>query len=1698
MARKLDYDALRAQTLGSGSDEAVTVNTRALIDKVLARYSGEWTTLRELLQNAADASARRVVVRFETLPSPTVPVPQTLDAATRLRHVLLHHTVKSTVIDNDGEVFGPTDWARLKKIAEGNPDETKIGAFGVGFYSVFADSEEPFVSSGKEALAFYWKGDALFTKRLQLPNDQSMTTTFMLPMRNTTSPIPNLLSLCRFLTTSLTFVGLEEIELWLDEWRIFKLAKKNAPSVDIKIPKEVNRKTREGLMEVTGVSKEAAQLDAQWLRAVEWKPQRTSVENTERDLGQPRGAAPAAQSLRSFFSRLAPSSSTSVAVELMAKVEREAQDEISTDLLGMQSATFFVHINKAIVRTSPNLKFSAELERATKKPPPRTTIVSLLCASYDETIASSTSSSQILKPERPKVFDSFLPLNGKGKIFIGFTTNQTTGLNIHISTPSIIPTVERESIDLNNRFVRVWNMEILRVAGIVARISWGQEAIELREKLSRAMKSADRVRIGKEDISVLLPDALYLHGQYSWSETTPASEVGSLMEEAFWTCNQRVAISTISTQGVLPSSQVRLEPEEGLGFVDGIPVLPQAITEIGLIKKLVGYGVITEITISDIKSELQAKALTAEQLRSFLGWLGHKARINDIDPAVTRSLLDVAVANDDEAADGGLLVLSQCRTFINTSRIPAEMPVPPSCLPFKFTRKMDRKDLEVLGFEDLQMVPWLRWLTENAGDRGQLSADQDITKNLVFATAVLPVVAKQWVGLSPSSKSTIFDLFSSRTVMPTKLGLRKPSESYLFNVQLFDDLPNVRINSVKDTFLAALGVRKTIDLGVIFERLFDTARKEGSQVPKSSSKWSHADLIKYLAAVKADIPAADIARLRNTRICPAETEALQPTQELYLISELFEPDQKLRKLRLHTLHWPGVYRPESSEGRFLTYLGLRNAPSATDLIAVMANSSKDQDWTLREHALRYFIEQHQTKGYANFDHSTVTVPYLPIQGSEEKLAGPTEVFVNERSSIFGFSILRRDLQIHAPKFGVKQEPPILECVDRLINSPPTSSRNARDLFSYLASRTTELKPQQIARLSEALIVPVPTKAVNYEKAAPQRFSYCPPRMCFLGVGERYAEIFDFVDFGQEANTFLLACGSKHEPSTAELAKRLISEPAGIFSILGDARYLELLRSIADSWRTLKKDKALARDLKASRCLLAYKEIPSTDARNENEEEDEADSGIKLWQLATANQIVIIDDTITYNLFREALLAAPMEDTLEDFYHSLGSAEVGTLVEEQHHLGSLTRDQNQALKLQRLIFERTRLFLNDFPADLIKHNYIWVQKNLTVECVQSISVTRTLRGYNIRRTGSRSAIFANHKSILYITPGGIDIFEVSQALVPLLLNRSKPQYVFVLEMLLESSLQKLRSRGYNIDRILRSKAAEARIAEETRKQQVAEEQQRLREQEMAWRERQAAAAAREAEQPQLPGVFPDSPGHTLQSEKNLAPTGPVDERRPKGLFSGLSKMFELDRSKQTPTQSQQHLPIRENGESDGPPPPPYTQEQAPPTRTIGPPQPESVTAPHHLQQNLVNAIQSSRGHNSNAINSTPTVTDVKETATYCDAKPGHDIKSIGETLGVRIFVSNKLAAAANQFLAANGAALKLFASIVLDCADAFSLNRSAVHVFYDDSGSTIAFNTNKALFFNYRYFENLHLPDAQQGKKADAIVYWSVVMAHELA
>lgn len=715
---------------------------------------------------------------------------------------------------------------------------------------------------------------------------------------------------------------------------------------------------------------------------------------------------------------------------------------------------------------------------------------------------------------------------------------------------------------------------------------------------------------------------------------------------------------------------------------------------------------------------------------------------------------------------------------------------------------------------------------------------------------------------------------------------------------------------------------------------------------QGTSKWSHVDLIKYLASVQSDIPLDDIKRLQTTPICLADKSSSSLSQQRYLVSELFEPDDSLRRLQLPIIQWPGIYRSSSAEGRFLSFLGLRAAPSYLELVRIMATARKDS--ILRDYAFKYFIENYHIKGYDSFDHLSVSTPYLPLQ-DQEKLEKPTDCFSNERAGILGFNILRKDLHPHASKFGVRNDPPIQQCIQRLIKDPPQSRRSARDLFQYFAGRLNEIDRQHSDILGGAPIVPVFSKSIGSEPRDEKstRLRHISPRLCFFGSDERYAEVFDYVDFGEVANQFLLRCGSKHEPNISELAAMLVQQPARLFALLEIPRYLELLRNLAEAWPNLKKDRDLLKLMRNVPFLIAYRDYPSNATKADNEDED--DRSVRTAELASASQIVIVDDNITFAQFKTSLLTAPLEETLENFYYNLGTPELGSLVEENHSIGATARDQTAALGLQKLVQERSRLYFHDIAPELIKRDAKWIEKSLSIVLVQSILLRKTLKGQSRVHNESRSAAINPSRNgfILSVTPK-FDLFEVSQVLVPLLLKRSKTQQIMMLEMILSTNLRKLQSRGYNVERILRLKAAEERIAAETRKKQRTQEEKELKDLEAKWNKDNA----QKAQQQSMPGVFPDSPD---RNPNNLNRLPPPDEDRPvqmpRGFFSDIGKRLGLESATHHPMFQNRSREGLMNGRAKTPQddlPPPYSQED---TKKSGRPatQPEVVTAPHQLQQ-----------------------------------------------------------------------------------------------------------------------------------------------------
>ncbi|KMU92457.1 hypothetical protein CIHG_10275 [Coccidioides immitis H538.4] len=378
----------------------------------------------------------------------------------------------------------------------------------------------------------------------------------------------------------------------------------------------------------------------------------------------------------------------------------------------------------------------------------------------------------------------------------------------------------------------------------------------IKDRIASLASRSGRTTPQMDDIVPVVPEAAHISNQFVFHQSTPATQVAQVIENSFWTCSQNGYLEVLSTCGVLPTHKIRLAPKD-LSFMDSIPVIPDSLMDQskGFISRIIDFGLITDITVSDIKRELESKPLSAKQLSEFLSWLVEKAVNHEFDRATINALLSVVVANDElDGVPSGILVLRDISSFLNPSRIPADLPIPSSVMPFKYTKNLQAKQLSSLGWYELQIDSWVPWLVESDLS-SSLPLEQCITRTPSFSARILPIVSKQWDGLCPQSKTAISNLLQQHTVVPTRSGMRKPPEAYFPSVRLFEDLPMVHgLNNVKERFLVGLGVRKTVDLNVIFERLLgastDTKRGQG----EAATGGSHVELIRYLTTVRSDIP----------------------------------------------------------------------------------------------------------------------------------------------------------------------------------------------------------------------------------------------------------------------------------------------------------------------------------------------------------------------------------------------------------------------------------------------------------------------------------------------------------------------------------------------------------------------------------------------------------------------------------------------------------------------------------------------------------------------------------------------------------------------------------------------------------------------------------------------------------------------------
>ncbi|KAF2146100.1 uncharacterized protein K452DRAFT_263651 [Aplosporella prunicola CBS 121167] len=1719
MSKAPDFARMRELTMQDGQDDMVTVNTRALIDKVLARYSAEFTTLRELVQNAADAGATTATIRFETLPSTRVRLPDTQDQSALLRHVVKNHTLRSLSVSNNGKPFTDADWARLRCIAEGNPDETKIGAFGVGFYSVFSECDTPFVISGDKTMAFYWRGNTLAVKTSALPAGQaSGDTSFILDYRTsekdvdiTPSPVPDLLELSKFLTTSLTFLALQKIQLFVDDYKIMELTKTMSDAVSVPLPSNIGTTSSHNLMKIRDIVHENAKITASWCNIIGWDRKEPSQEPV---VEEPIISAP---SFKGFFKKTFNIGSASQKEQEQKLAQERAaaeQKAVAEDSAGISTATVTLHLSTINITSNVPSRLANELLRATKKQPPKQTRLAILTTPHAEWKKSVTNSSGLTVERTGELFASALPTH-QGRIFIGFSTGQTTGYQCHIFAPSLIPTVERESIDLSNRHVSTWNESTLEIAGIACRIAFSRQMSAIKAQLTEDVKLSGNTKTTLEQVSKLIPKANHLLNQYTSRESTPFAQVGKYIDEGFWRASKSFEI--LSTCGVLPAKEVRVFAQR-LAFLRDFPFVPEKVLDDaeGFIQRLLRRGFISQLTIEDISRKLEDKPLDEDEMREFLHWVANMSSSNAVEKHDLKQLFNAAILTVDQS----IIALGSINFYLIPSKYPPDLSYPDSCMPLKYTKDFSRVQLEGFGWQELPVEEWIRHLLQF----NQLTSAKSITKDPEFASLVLKVISKQWDHMKAQQRADIVNLLRPHPVMPTKNGMQKPQETYEPNVKIFDDLPNLVVTGLKPKLLEALGLRRTIDMDYLFNRLLATPDKDSTG---SGPKWSHMDVIEYLADVKDAIPAKDRLILADKKMWPIENYpgVKSDTTRLYSLREIYEPSKDNKELGLPVIKWRAnvEYKPLDTKGKFLKEIGLRRFPDWSKVIEMIAYAVKTSDAAYYETVIRYFISNRSQWPTAT-PSALADKELLPVEGIPfPYLVPPTACVTNRGASIFGYNILRADLIPHAATFGVSRDPPIEFCVQRLIRAPPRSKQDAAIYFGYMASRIADIQGQrEVAKsLGEAPIVPIP----GQHDASKVR--HIPPQSCYVGESKEYGAILNFVDFGSISNSFLRSVGAKDKPNILELARMVVDNPAKVLKELGAEKYQGLLKQFAVNYRDIKGEKTLWNSFKTYPILLALKDEPVLDEKagvksettHFEDEDDDEDSVVRQVMVrAAANQIVTRDNVQYYAVFRGSLLVAPEDEDLEKFYMLLGAEKLSDRVQVEKVPGNPVYDgQKKADKLKALILERVPIFLINFIKDQIFHDSRWLEHNLDVKVVSHL--THRLQAPGMRAVSlkmsaglvvQKGGMMTARSIILYVTDD-YDFFEVSRELVPLLLKRQNPKHeTLILETILSNSLRRLRDKGYDVHRILaRKEKHQARLAEEEKQRitelekqraEEAEKQQAIARQAPVPGQRQSQqfegtqledtkrenARPQTPDKPKMPGAF-GSPDDHQPSERQMAQQRPGEDNalaRTRNSFMQKFREFTGNNTPNTGTSGG----VSRGGEAGMP------NDNSPnnPTQTS-----------KDLQTNLNDAIKSCRAHNSSQVKSAGETKEIGEAkGSYCDTRPAKDLSRwYTEQNGMTVFLSS---GSSHAVLSANDAAFKngivAFSQLLAHVARVFQLDPRIVNIFYEDVGSTIAFNQGGALFFNYHYFQTLHLPHnmVDRAKMVEAMVFWWEAFCHEIA
>lgn len=698
-----------------------------------------------------------------------------------------------------------------------------------------------------------------------------------------------------------------------------------------------------------------------------------------------------------------------------------------------------------------------------------------------------------------------------------------------------------------------------------------------------------------------------------------------------------------------------------------------------------------------------------------------------------------------------------------------------------------------------------------------------------------------------------------------------------------------------------------------------------------------------------------------------------------------------------------------------------------------------------------------------------------------------------------------------------------------------------NVFAYLSTRN-DFEKSDLIGLAKKAFIPCLTRG-NIEFLPPAQIFFMKEKKSDDDANDVLTEkLFKQIKY----NSFLSLVGVKTEPTLAEIFELMLEKPDQTLDLLGERSYKSVLQRIAAH----PPFKHVTNRISSCPFLLGYLVVDEEVVSEDKGKEQRAQ-----YVLARAEDIYIVDNSFLRRQF--PMLVAPMEQTLEDFYHFIGSRYVSEAVKKDFELQGRTY-QNTALtmSLTNRLRERRSLLLS--PTNSSRPLAMNAAKLIDEQNLEVVQVDVILGKYTFERSSKHLKVTCCCKQLkntqltaLYVTTNP-DWFDIASAIGAIILQRCQLEDALLLSQLLESPLETLRYRGFPVDRILRpiSKPQPKPSLPSPPPQPMPSLQSSPPTQSLEAKTHipQTGSSGDEGYESILYQMFPHCPvdiirdllGKNPTQEKArevadfLASMPPTDKDEPQSSLEHSSVLDGKDRVASSKTTQKKKIGLMgkvlrglpssllSNHDTGGGKMKPsqvgdsaniagqrIIQELNDFSLTRAesktPVSPERDASTQKLLENMLSqAVQASRAVDDEGIRSPETILNhlphgLDRGSDGCEVIPAQNIHPFvgphGNSKtrnGIRVFVTMS---SSPTFITENFSAVEDFAVIVQHLAAVFQLNLATVAIYYDSNGTTIAFNADKSLYLNLRYYCALHQNKADI---AGCYSYWYLTFAHELA